>query len=274
MNKLLSASLYKMKKDFTIKLLLLISFIFPIFLLVSSILSLNITNALIYKYLSQFFGHSAIIGIATAILAAKSWGQDYDLGTMRVKIARGHNRMKIYLDHFISVSMVAFAMVAIWIFVYMSIGLPVFGLPNMSVTVFGWYIFTDILLVIAMSAVCNFIASISSGETKALLICLVVVMLMLVIGLILYKRFSIPQYNGWTWYDNDPTPYPNQSGLYVGGVARLLLESIMDMIPGVQGIVLMNQGVEHLIIPPTCSVMVIILSLFVGIRIFMKRDIK
>lgn len=276
MRNLIRASLYRVLKSRLFLGELCVALLLPIFILVSSYLGLNLTNAYVYKLIAQFFGHAPIIGVMAAVLSAKVCGQDCESGTLRNKLICGHDRKNIYLSQFITTALATLILTLTWLMVYMILGLPVLGLPgNVTTGELLIYIVSDLLLAIAFSALCTLLANICDTESKSLLLCLIMLGGFIIIGLILCKRFTIEQYNGWICYDDNPDiRYPAENRLYVGGAARIILEFVICFLPGAQSILIMNMDVEHLVFPGIGSIVIILLSTLAGLFYFQRKDIK
>ena len=81
--------------------------------------------------------------------------------------------------------------------------------------------------------------------------------------------------NGWMWSDTDPTVrWHPQNIKFIGGTFRILLEFLICLTPGGQGVILCEEGVEHLIFLPLCSAFVIFSTSLIGSRSFKKKNLK
>ena len=61
---------------------------------------------------------------------------------------------------------------------------------------------------------------------------------------------------------------------FIGGTFRILLEFLICLTPGGQGVILCEEGVEHLIFLPLCSAFVIFSTSLIGSRSFKKKNLK
>ena len=97
-----------------------------------------------------------------------------------------------------------------------------------------------------------------------------------IIGMLLYDRFAEPELlDGWMWSDTDPTVrWHPQNIKFIGGTFRILLEFLICLTPGGQGVILCEEGVEHLIFLPLCSAFVIFSTFLIGSRSFKKKNLK
>ena len=275
MRKLIYASLFRTVRWRLFWTELGTALLMPAIILVNSYLQTNLTNAYVYKMISQFFGHAPLVGVFVSVFASKLWGRDYEWGTLRTKLSCGHERYEVYLSYLFLTAMVGLTVTGLWILVYLTLGVPVLGLPGLDAGTFAIYILSDLLLSIAISSICTLLCSVSEQEAQGLRRCLIAVSVMIVLGLILYKRFSIPQHQGWIMFHDDPsTIQPAEAGLYVGGTARIWLELTICMLPGAQGILLLEQKVEHLFLPSACSLLVIVLTTVWGLRLLERKEVK
>ena len=80
MRNLLSASLFRTVRWRLFWTELGIALLLPSIILVNSYLQTNLTNAYVYKLVSQFFGHAPLVGVFVSIFASRLWGQDYEWG--------------------------------------------------------------------------------------------------------------------------------------------------------------------------------------------------
>ena len=119
-------------------------------------------------------------------------------------------------------------------------------------------------------------ASLAENKNSATLLCLGAVAAMVIIGMLLYDRFAEPELlDGWMWSDTDPTVrWHPQNIKFIGGTFRILLEFLICLTPGGQGVILCEEGVEHLIFLPLCSAFVIFSTSLIGSRSFKKKNLK
>ena len=158
------------------------------------------------------------------------------------------------------------------------LGIPLLGTAslNLSLGEMAFYIFSSLLMVVALSSVCCLLASLAENKNSATLLCLGAVAAMVIIGMLLYDRFAEPELlDGWMWSDTDPTVrWHPQNIKFIGGTFRILLEFLIWLSPGGQGVILCEEGVEHLIFLPLCSAFVIFSTSLIGSRSFKKKNLK
>lgn len=113
-------------------------------------------------------------------------------------------------------------------------------------------------MVVALSSVCCLLASLAENKNSATLLCLGAVAAMVIIRMLLYDRFAEPELlDGWMWSDTDPTVrWHPQNIKFIGGTFRILLEFLICLTPGGQGVILCEEGGTPDFLP-LCSAFVI-----------------
>ena len=213
-----------------------------------------------------------------AVFAAYLWGTDYEYGTLRNKLICGHTREEVYFSNLLLTICAGLSTALIWLIVNGMLGIPLLGTAslNLSLGEMAFYIFSSLLMVVALSSVCWLLASLAENKNSATLLCLGAVAAMVIIGMLLYDRFAEPELlDGWMWSDTDPTVrWHPQNIKFIGGTFRILLEFLICLTPGGQGVILCEEGVEHLIFLPLCSAFVIFSTSLIGSRSFKKKNLK
>ena len=255
-----------------IRIELVIAVLLSAFIILNGYFQTNLTNAYIYKLVARFFGYSPLMGPFIAVFAAYLWGTDYEYGTLRNKLICGHTREEVYFSNLLLTICAGLSTALIWLIVNGMLGIPLLGTAslNLSLGEMAFYIFSSLLMVVALSSVCCLLASLAENKNSATLLCLGAVAAMVIIGMLLYDRFAEPELlDGWMWSDTDPTVrWHPQNIKFIGGTFRILLEFLICLTPGGQGVILCEEGVEHLIFLPLCSAFVIFSTSLIGSRSF------
>ena len=256
---------------------LLVAVLISVFVIINGYFSTNITNAYVFKLIARFFGYAPCVGIYIAIFSAWLWGNDYEYGTLRNKMVCGRNRSEVYLSHLLSSMVAALAVMGAYLAVHLVLGVPILGYPSLTLTTAQIVIciLSSLLMAAALASVCCLLASLVKNKAGGVLLCLSVVVAMIIIGVTLYDRFSEPEIemNVWVWWgDNVDEKWHPENERYVGGWARIVMELVICVIPGAQGVLLMEQAVEHYAFPAIGSVIIICLTTLAGIKIFQQKD--
>lgn len=278
MRKLFRAGFYRTENKKLILKELVIAVLLSAFIILNGYFQTNLTNAYIYKLVARFFGYAPLMGPFIAVFAAHLWGTDYEYGTLRNKLICGHTREEVYFSNLLLTICAGLSTALIWLIMNGTLGIPLLGTVSLKLSSgeIVFYILSSLLMVVALSCICCLLASLAGNKNSADLLCLGVVAIMIVIGMLLYDRFAEPELlDGWAWYNADPTVRWRPENLkYVGGTLRILLEFLICLTPGGQGVILCEEGVEHMIFLPLCSALVIFSASFMGIHSFKKKNLK
>lgn len=278
MRRLLRAGFYRVKSRKLIRIELLTAMLISTFIILNGFFETNLANAYVYKLVARFFGYAPLMGPFIAVFTAFLWGTDYEYGTLRNKLICGHTREEVYFSNLLMTICAGGGIALVWLAVNGILGIPLLGDPSVKLSrgELVCYIMASLLMTAALASVCCLLASLAESRNSAVLVCLGAVAAMVVIGMLLYDRFAEPELlSGWTWMMEDPTVrWHPANARYVGGIYRILLELAICLTPGGQGVILCEEGVEHLAFLPLCSVFVIIISSLIGIHSFKKKNLK
>ena len=135
------------------------------------------------------------MGPFIAVFAAYLWGTDYEYGTLRNKLICGHTREEVYFSNLLLTICAGLSTALIWLIVNGMLGIPLLGTAslNLSLGEMAFYIFSSLLMVVALSSVCCLLASLAENKNSATLLCLGAVAAMVIIGMLLYDRFAEPE---------------------------------------------------------------------------------
>lgn len=278
MRKLFRASFSRKVNKRLIRNELMIAGLLSAFIILNGYFHTNLTNAYIYKLVARFFGYAPLMGLFIAIFSAHLWGVDYEYGTLRNKIICGYTRAEVYFSNLTLIICVGVSTALMWLIINVMLGIPLLGKPslNLSSEDMVFYILSSLLMVAALASVCCMLTSLIDNKNSAMLLCMGVIVIMVIIGMLLYDRFAEPELlDGWMSNLSDPSVrWHPKNEKFVGGPYRILLELLICLTPGGQGVILCEEGVEHLIILPLCSAFVIFSTSFIGSHFFKKKNLR
>lgn len=224
---------------------------------------------------SLLFTFLFIIGIALSVLISLFTGTDYSDGTIRNKIITGQSRQNIYIANFITCTAIGL-LLCIWgSAVNLAIGVPLFGMPEMSVHILGLLFLDSILAAIAYAAIFNLVGMLCSNKSHAVMICILTAFALFFVTLYLYSALSQPEMSEAAAMTDgkmsiEMMPNPN----YISGMKREIYQFFLDFLPSGQCAQIANLEALHPIRMGIYSVIIIILSNVLGIFGFLKKDIK
>ena len=174
MRKLFRAAFYRTENKKMIRIELVIAVLLSAFIILNGYFQTNLTNAYIYKLVARFFGYSPLMGPFIAVFAAYLWGTDYEYGTLRNKLICGHTREEVYFSNLLLTICAGLSTALIWLIVNGMLGIPLLGTAslNLSLGEMAFYIFSSLLMVVALSSVCCLLASLAENKNSATLLCL------------------------------------------------------------------------------------------------------
>lgn len=278
MMKLFRAAFHRAVNQKLLRNELIIAGFLSVFIILNGYFETNLTNAYIYKLVARFFGYAPLVGPFIAVFSAHLWGSDYEYGTLRNKIICGHAREEVYFSNLLLIICAGLNTALIWLVINGILGISLLGAANLSLSLgeMALYIFSSLLMVIALSSVCCMLANLAENKSSATLLCVGVVVAMVIIGMLLYDRFAEPEFSpGWVWDASNPTVrWHPENEKFVAEPLRILLEFFICLTPGGQSVILCEEGAEHLIMLPLCSVFAFLLSSIIGIYCFKRKNLK
>lgn len=224
---------------------------------------------------SLLFTFLFIIGIALSVLISLFTGTDYNDGTIRNKIITGQSRQNIYTANFITCA-ASGLLLCIWgAAINLAIGVPLFGMPEISVDILGLLFFDSILAAISYASIFNLVGMLCSNKAHTVMICVLTAFALFFVTILLYSALVQPEMiEAAVMTDGEMsiemTPNPN----YISGIKREIYQFFLDFLPSGQYVQIANLEALHPIRMGIYSVIIIILSNVLGIFSFRKKDIQ
>lgn len=272
MHKLLSAGLYRLRRDNafwgTLVVVFLLSAVIMMFGMRRVSAGSNPTLDDYYFYMLPLFGLFCAFFIGLFI------GTEYTDGTMRNKIVVGHTRAEIYLSNFVVCLIACESFVTAWLAGGL-VGIPVMGVWKRSVYIILLYIVLAILLTAAMTGIFVMVCMSAIHKNAAVWTILLFIILLL-IGSYFYNHLCEPEMSSGVMMTAngmemaEPSPNPN----YVGGIQRIIYQFIVDSLPTGQSILINNMELARPLLSAAASVVIAFLTTFAGYCAFRKRDLK
>ncbi|MDR0628199.1 MAG: hypothetical protein LBG24_00865, partial [Treponema sp.] len=173
-------------------------------------LSEALENLNVFSFLLYGFDLSNGLGIVAVIAIALFVGREYSTGIIRNKIIAGHSRISVYLSSCAAATVFAFAIMAVYGFIMLVVGLPMVGLGSDMSPALILRQYTAGLCITAVSAsVANFCSLLSRNNLAAILVNLGVVY-----GLVII--FSLLDFFAMVKADIKPFVDTIKSVVYVG----------------------------------------------------------
>ncbi|MHB9293085.1 hypothetical protein Holit_02204 [Hollandina sp. SP2] len=134
-------------------------------------LSEALENLTVFKFLLYGFDLSNGLGIVAVIAIALFVGREYSTGIIRNKIIAGHSRAAVYLSSCAASTALVFAIMAVYAFVMLTVGLPAVGLGSaMSPALILRQYIAGLCITAVSASVANCCALLSRNNIAALLV--------------------------------------------------------------------------------------------------------
>lgn len=280
MSNLLRAQLRRTFRGRLFWVELAVAAVLALTILLNGYFGTNLTNAYVFKLVARMFGYAPLMGVFVGLFTAHLWGGDYEFGTLRNPLICGHSRRAVYGSKLCCAGLAGLAVTGVWLLLNLSVGLPLLGRPGLSDGMLVCYVFASLLMVLALAALCTLLASLVNSRLAAYLLCLGAVAAMVIVGMVLYDHFSEPYLipTGLMTVPDKATgdlvTYVPRNEQYVGGTARVVLELALCLLPGGQGVLLCEQGAEHMVLLPVCSLLVLVGTTLLGVRQFQRKELR
>lgn len=225
----------------------------------------------------NLFQIAAYVGFVQAVFCGLFLGTEYSDGTVRNKLVVGHTRAAVYGANLIVCMTAGLVMCLAYFAVYLPLGWALIGAPSISKGAIAGLLFLTLLMTLAFSAIFTFIGMLNQNKAGA-----AVIALLLVLATMFLCSYLLAQLNeqetivmGQILADGtvamtDPEPNPD----YISGTRRVIYQFIVDMWPMGQGMQISNQEVTHPWQMGIYSGVIVLLSAWLGIACFRKKDIK
>ncbi len=227
-----------------------------------------------------FVQYYPLIGGLCAILTGLFIGREYSDGTIRNKVIAGHSRSVIYLSNFVVSTAAGWFLNIAWIIPMLLIGIPCFGMFSSPFTIAA-YTLVSLLMIAALTAVFSVFAMLITNKTNSSISIICAFLFVLMLGSACYNQLCEPEIirGGDIVVEEDGNVSmeklePQNNPAYVSGNTRKILTFVRDFLPTGQAIQMAN---EEKIDPPIMllySSVIIVLSTYIGIIVFRKKDLK
>lgn len=281
MRNLIFANFAKLKKDKFFWFSFVLMFSWSTFQLLAPLVEVAQNPKFTLPALDELFvQYYPLVGGLCAILTGLFIGREYSDGTMRNKVIAGHSRTAIYLTNLVVSTAAGWFLNIAWIIPMLLMGIPLFGMFLRPLTIVT-YTLVSLLMIVALTAVFTIFAMLITNKTNSSISIICVFLFMLMLGSACYNQLCEPKIiRGGDIVVEDGGNVnmeklePENNPAYVSGNTRKALTFVRDFLPTGQAIQMTN---AEKINPPLMllySSVIILLSTWIGITIFHKKDLK
>ena len=275
MNKLLSASLSRLRKNRVFLVLVVFMFGFGLYMSIGSYLDMK-RYQFVHTLDGPFFTQIIFISIVIAIFCSLFVGTEYSDGTIRNKLIVGHSRISIYISNLIVCIIAGIAFTLSYMAASACVGIPLLGFFQMSLQMAARLILCSIVIGIAYTSLFTLAAMLI--HSKAVLSVVTVVSAFLLMFAASHLQSSLSQPEMRTDYIineagevTQTEPVPNE--FYLTGTKRKVYEFLLEFLPSGQSVLLMYGELPYVRI--FCyDALILVSAAGIGLFAFSKKDIK
>lgn len=227
---------------------------------------------------SYFYMPILYLPVGIAIFSCFFFGTEYSDGTIRNKLVVGHSREAIYLANLLTtVCVIGLFLLACYVPVFI-VGIPLAGKEVVTcVEMQPWRIANSTLLLTEYGALFVLLSTLDSNKARNVLVCLMTALLLILLGVSAYGRYSEPEFVQQVVYLPDggmelKDGIPNSQ--YLTGTARIIVQWIATILPTGSAMMSLDKNFSFMWQVPLTAILVTALLTLGGIRLFQKKDIK
>ncbi|MCM1365288.1 MAG: ABC transporter permease [Faecalibacterium sp.] len=224
---------------------------------------------------STYFELVPVFGIFTAVVISLFFGTEYSDGAMRNKIIIGHTRFNVYLSAVITSTVISTLLMFAY-FIGGLVGIPGVGIWKIPISQVFLYMLISILLNISLSSIFVLISMNCFNKAASAVATILLAFVLMILGSMIYNALQEPEMTSEMILTENgiETTDPHLNPNYIGGKLRIILDSLLKLLPTGQAILISNTELPH---PLMCIAYSIILTVAVtvcGLLLFRKKDLK
>lgn len=278
MRKLLSAGFARLKSSRIFWICMALMFGVAVFIILNQYYS-YMENGITTRLDNLILGFAIIIPVIAAVFCTLFLGTEYSDGTIRNKLIIGHGRAAIYLSSLI-ISIIASLMMCLAFLVGIcALGIPLLGGLRTALPQFLAMLGGSVLMVCAVCAILTAVCMLISNKTIIAIVSILGMILLLLLAIDVNAKLNEPEFYPSTTYisidgtpqqSEEPMPNPN----FLTGTKRAVYEYVYDILPTGQALQYSSMSAAHLWQMPLYSFAIIIVSTWIGLFFFRRKDLK
>lgn len=222
----------------------------------------------------DLFTYALLLGFGMAVFIPLFFGAEYSDGAIRNKLIIGHSHLSIYLSHLITSIVVALSAAAAFVLPVLAIGIFAYEPPDMDTGTLLLILLGSLILLAAYCALYTLVTMNCSRKSAAAVICLLGMLVLYLAAGQVEIPLMHPEYLNWVVTEAGETIPGDPNPRYVGGTARVALETIQDLLPTGQSLQYMRVDAAHPARLPLYSLIDVIAFTTIGAALFRKKDLK
>ncbi len=230
-------------------------------------------NAHNYFYLQAIY-----IGAVIAVFSSFFIGTEYADGTIRNKLAVGHDRVRLYLSNLITVVAAGVLFHLAYLLAVVLVGIPFAGMETITcVELQPWRLINCLLVTVEYGALFTMISMLDPQKARGVLISLLAAGVVILAGMLVYGRLSQPEFETIAQMRTDGG-YVLKEGMpnskYLTGRTRTIFEWINACIPSGSVMISLDRNCFFDLRNLLCVAAGTVLITALGSTMFFRKDIK
>lgn len=276
MSKLMRASLMRLFKNKTFWISIIISVLFGVFCCLLGYQDM-ITYGSVYMTEDFLFRIFLLIGFFSAAFTSLFLGTEYSDGTIRNKLAAGHERTAIYLTNSLIVFIESLLVEAAYLLVVCVLGLPLFGFFTIGGAALALYLALGIVMTAAITSLLCALSMLNQNKSIVSIISLLAFVSVFVYVTYLFSSLNAPEFYEMSTIDMSSTKIVTElieNPNYITGFQRSLYLFLIDFLPVGQGLQLSCLEVSQPLRILLCSAAITLAANLAGVFWFRRKDIR
>lgn len=222
----------------------------------------------------DLFTYALLLGFGMAVFIPLFFGAEHSDGTFRSKLTVGHTRLSIYLAHLITSVVAALAAAGAYVVPVLAVGIFIYEPPALETRTLALLVLGTLVLLAAYCALYTLVTMNCSRKSTAAVICLLGMLGLYLAAGNIEVPLMHPEYLNWVVTEAGETIPGEPNPRYVGGTARVVLETIQDLLPTGQSLQYMRAEVAHPARLPLYSLIDVTAFTAIGAALFRRKDLK
>lgn len=275
MRKLLSADFARLWKDkvFWLELLFMLGLgVFVVCTRYSDKARYGTNQPLDYALLAYI----TFAGCCAAVFCSLFDGTEYSDGTIRNKLIVGHRRWEIYLSGWLTGIAAVFLMCAAFLLSYCTFGFLLLDASEAPLEQIIFYAAISFFTAAAYVSLFHVLSMLVSKKATSAVLCLLIFLGLFMLAMMIQSRLDAPEFvsnysmtiNGIEQAEPEPNPK------YLQPAARKVYQFFLDLLPSGQSIELSAFRVPHPVWMIIDSLVICVITTFLGILVFRKKNLK
>lgn len=218
--------------------------------------------------------YALLLGFGMAVFIPLFFGAEYSDGAIRNKLVAGHSRLSIYLAHLITGVAAALAAAGAYVLPVLAVGIFIYEPPALDAGTLALLVLGTLVLLAAYCALYALVTMNCSRKSTAAVICLLGMLALYLAAGNIEVPLMHPEYLNWVVTEAGETIPGEPNPRYVGGTARVVLETIQDLLPTGQSLQYMRAEVAHPARLPLYSLIDVTAFTAIGAALFRRKDLK